>query len=372
MSSTRLGTRFFSVLAGGAIGASLILTACGGGSKGNGSGNGLTSSETPQQAVQTAVAKLGAQPEIKLVLTLPISAGQVKQLSSQGGGKPATDAQAHAISTGSVFLNVATGSGEALDSTQAMTDPNDSVDFGLTIGGNTPFEILYSGQNLYARVQLQQLLTDVGENPAKASQFANQLNSLNTFVPGISQLGTGAWVEIDHASLQSLAPLLKQIESSSGSTADPSTLKTDIMRLRTQLLTAVRANSTFKSTGADHYNVTVQVSNLLSTIKPEIQNAVANIPGLGADVTKALTKMQAGIPAGQTAVIELSTSGGKLSQAQMDLNQFAGKDKVNFAVPVRVDFTSPGAAQAPANATKLNVSRLPTLLGGLLGTKSAA
>lgn len=352
----------------GALGLSMVLAACGGGSKGSGSG-GVTS-QSPQQAVQSAVSKLGAQSDVKMVLSLPITADQAKQLSSKGGGKPMTDAEANALSTGSIFLNVATGGGEPLDSTQAQTDPKNSLDFGLEIGRDTPLEVVYVNQNLYARAQVKQLLTDVGQDPAQASQFASQLNSLETYVPGISHLGSGDWVEIDHAGLQSLAPLLKQIESQSGTSLDPSTLKADIMALRSKLLAAVEANSTFKSTGTDQYSVTVQVASLLATVKSDIQQA--NIPQLGAQIAKALGEAQAKVPAGQTAVIDVKTSDGRLSQAQVNLNQFAGSDKVDFSVPLTVAFSSPGAPQAPSGATLLNVSKLPALLGALLGNQNSA
>lgn len=359
-------SRVWWATAAAAIGASMVLAACSG-SK-TSSGNGLASSETPQEAVQSAVSKLGSQSDMKMVLSLPITADQAKQLSSQNGGKPMSDQEATALTTGTIFLNVATGSGEALDSTQAQSDPNDSVDFGLAIGSNTPLELRYVGQSLYARAQIQQLLTDVGQNPAKASQFSTELSSLNSYVPGISALAQGNWVEINHQGLQSLSGLLKQIESSSGSSANPATLKADLMALRSQLLAALKANSAFGSLGSDKYSVTVNVANFLSTIKPEVNSALSNVPQLGTQISDLLGKAVTKVPPGQTAVIDVTVSGGQLTQASVDLNQFAGKDKVGFPVPLQAAFSSPGAATAPDGATTLDVSKLPGLLGSLIGS----
>lgn len=364
-------TRFWWAAATGAIGASMVLAACSSGSKGSGSGDGVTTG-TAEQAVQAAVSKLGSQSDVKMAFSLPISTDQAKQLSSAGGGKPMTDQEAKALTSGTIFLNVATGNGEAVDSTQAQTDPKDSIDFGLTIGSDTPLELVYADQNLYARAQVQQLLTDVGQDPTKASQMSNALNSLNGYVPGLSQLGAGNWVEINHAGLESLAPVLKQAEASSGSSADPAALKADVMKLRIDLLAALQSNSTFNSLGDGKYSVTLDVAGFLAAIKPVVQNTLANVPALGTQISDALGKAEAKVPAGQKAVMDLTVSSGELSQADVDLNQFAGKDKVGFPVPLQVAFSSPGAPSAPTGATTLDVSKLPALLGSLLGAKSAA
>lgn len=346
------------------------MTACGGGTKGGTGAQGVTSSAHPEAAVEAAVSRLAGQSDVKMVLSLPITADQAKQLSAKGASKPMSDAEADALSHGSIFLNLATGGGEPLDSPQAQKDANYQLDLGLTIHGNTPLEVKYTGGNLYAQAELQQLLADVGQNPAKAAAFTKDLSSLDTYVPGISHLAKGDWVEVDHKGLQSLAPVLKQIEAASGVTADPSSLKSAIMSLRTQVVSALRADSTFKATGRDRYTMTVQVAPLLAAIQTAVANA--GIPQIGAQVSKALGKLQAKLAPGQTAVVDLQTAGGTLSQAQIDLNQFAGKDRVNFPVPLQVAFSSPGAPEAPSGAYPLDVSKLPTLLGSLLGGKTAA
>lgn len=363
-------TRVWLAMATGAVGASMVLGACSSGSKGSGSGNGVTSSETPQQAVQTAVSKLASQSNVKMVLSLPITADQAKQLSAKSGDAPMSDQEATALTTGTVFLNVATGGGEPLNSAQAQTDPKNSLDLGLTIGNDTPLELIYVDQNLYARAQLQQLLTDVGQDPSKVSQFTDELNSLNSYVPGISELGKGNWVELTHAGLQSLSPLVKQLESSAGMPVDQGTLRADITKLGSEAVADLKANSTFTSTGGGKYTVTVNVPGFVNAVKPQVQSTLGSIPSLGSRIASGLNAPTS-IPAGQTAVVNLSVSDDKLSQAEVDLNQFAGKNKMDFAVPLRIVFSSPGAPTAPSGATALDVSKLPALLGSLLGGSSS-
>ena len=351
------------MLGAGTLAAAVALAACGGHSA-------ASSGSSPQQAVQTAVSDLGAQSNVKVVLSLPISPAQAKELSAKSGGHMTTQ-EADALTSGTVFFEEATGSHEAVDSTQAMSDPNNAYDFGLTIGKDTLLEVRYVDQNLYVRAQLQKLLTDLGQDPASAAKFDNHLNSINTYVPGISELGQGKWVEISHSGLQSLSGVLKQMEQSSRTSVNPTTLRTDILKLRKDLLTAIQSNATFSglssSNGRQGYSATVNVANVVNTIKPEIASTLSSIPGLGTQISGALGKAQSSIPAGQKAVVDLYVSHNRLSEADLDLNQFAGKQKVGFPVPIRLAFSSPGAPKAPSGATVLDVSKVPGLLAGLLG-----
>jgi hypothetical protein len=358
----------FKKLAIAAVGAVVALSACSsGGTKGAGStGNNLTSNETPAQAVVTAISKVGSQSSVKITLSLPVTQAQAEQLKGSSGSSGPTPAEAKALSTGSIFFTEATGHGEAVDSTQAQSDAQNSLDFGLTIGSDTPAEIRYIDQNLYVRAQITQLYTDVGQDPAKASQLTNLLSQLNAQVPGIDALGQGNWVEVSHAGLDSLAPAVKQAAGSTGS--NPSTVQADFTTLRTQVLAALQTNSTIASlgdsNGRSEYSATINVSNLLTTLIPDLQTALASIPGLGSKITSGLNSAHSGIPAGQTAVVDLYVADNQLSEADLDINQF--KHTYSFAVPLRVALTSPGAPSAPSGATSLDVSKLPGLLSGLL------
>lgn len=364
------GTRTVSALAVGAV-ATLGVAACssgGGGKAGGSTSNKVTSTQSPRQAVATAVSNVGAQSNVEFQLSLPISQSQAEQLKDKTGSGP-DPAEAKALTTGTIFITSATGHGEALDSAQARTDHQSSIDLGLSFGSDTPLELRYVGQNLYLHVEAQQLLTDVGQPASDAAKFTSTLNELNAYVPGISDLGQGKWVELSQASLQPLAAQLKQME---GSAAVNSTqFQTQVLKLRTELLAAIQANSAMTglgtSNGRDEYSVTVNVSNMLNTVIPEIQSTLSSIPGFSSEASNAFNQVKSKIPAGRSAVIDVYVSHDKLTEADLDLNQFATQKK-SFAVPLRLTVSSPGAPVAPSGATNLDLSKLPSLLQGLLGS----
>jgi hypothetical protein len=367
--------RFASMIAVVAVGASMTLTACGSSSKSaGGTGNSTTATESPQQAIETAVSGLGRQSSVGIALSLPITEAQALQLGAKGGSHM-TPAEAKAITTGSVFFTESTGQREAVDSAQARTDPADSYDFGVSLSGQIPLEIRYVNQDLYVRVQAQQLLTDVGQNPSEAAKLQSELTQANSYVPGLSALGDGGWVEVTHASIESLAPILKQAEAKGGAPASSSAVSSALSAIRQEVGAALRSNSTVAALGNQDgrsgYSLTLAVRAFLNAVGPDLQASLAKIPTLGTELSGALTKISAKVPSGQTAVVDLYVADNKLSEADINLNQFAGSQKVGFAVPLKVAFSSPSAPSAPAGATALDLSKLPSLLNGLLGSSSA-
>ena len=355
-----------------AVGAALTLAGCSSGGHGSAAGN-ITSTMTPEQAVATAVKNLGDQSSVEMVFSLGLTAAQIQQLggSSSGGsgsgGSGPTAAEAQAISSGSIFITASTGHGEGLTSTAAQTDSQRSFDMGLTIGSDTPFEVRYVDQNLYLRAQIQKLLSDVGQSSTSASKFTSEVNSLNSFVPGLSSLAAGDWVEISHASLDSLGSTLKQAAGSGSSV--PSISVSQMVKLAGQLVGALKTNSTFTSLGSsggrDEYSMTLNVSGFASNALSILQTFYSSIPVVGSKIGSTLSQAQSKIPAGLSAVTDLYVSGSRLSEADLDANQF--KHKYSFAIPVKVVFSSPGAPSSPSGATALDLSKLPSLLGNLLG-----
>lgn len=344
----------------------MALGACSSGAKSGGSGK-VTSNESPGQAVAAALSKLGAQSDTEMTLSLPISQVQAEQIKGGGGSPGPTPAEAKALTDSTIFFTFATGHGEAIDSTQAQTDPQDSLDFGWTSGGSTPVEIRYVGQNLYAKVQVKQVLSTIGQDPAKATQFTHDLSSLNGEIPGIAAVAQGNWGEISHAGLLSLGAALKQA-GGTGS-ANTATAQADLMRLRTEVLAALKANSTISSLGSSNgrneYAATIQVANLIDTLGPQLSSTLGNLPGVGSKLGNSINHAKLGIAPGQTAVVDVYVQGGKLSEADLDINQF--KHQYSFAIPLRIQFSSPGAPTAPSGATNVDVSKVPGLLSQLLG-----
>jgi hypothetical protein len=294
-----------------------------------------------------------------------------------------SSSEAKALTTGSVFFAIQTGHGEAIDSSQASSDAQDALDVGLSFPSGTPVEIRYVGQALYAHIQASDLLTDIGGNPSQASKFQAETSQLNSYVGGLAALGQGQWVEINRQGLNQISGELKQLQTlvpSAGSTTTtttPGQLRAETLRLRTELVSAIQSNSTFASLGSsngrDGYSVTVNVHNLVAALVPDLQSFFAGFPG-GSTIASRFGVAPTSRPATQTAVFDVYVSGGKMTEADVDLNQFAGKDKVNFAVPVRMAVAGAGTLSAPSGATQLDLTKLPGLLQALLGSlgKSSA
>lgn len=349
-----------------AVAGALIVAGCGSSSP--------SKPASPQQAVEQAVTDLGQESSLEARFSLAITADQVQQIGSKSGSS-VTTAEAKALSEGSLFFEVQTGNGEAIDSSQLATDSKTAFDFGLQIGSDTPIEIRYVDQNLYVHAQLSTLLTDVGQSPSSAARFGATLSKLDTYVPGLGALGQGKWVEATQASLQQLGTLLKQYESSLGSSQPSSSqLKALSPKLRKDFSTAFQANSTYQdlgtTSGRTEYGLTLQVHNFLAQFGPALQTDLGTLPlGVGTTYGSAISKATAKVPAGQTAVVDLFVSGGKLDEADLDLNQFApaGK-KMSFAVPLRIALSSPPQITAPSGATQLDLSKLPNLIQQLAGS----
>lgn len=354
-SARRRGLRLAAVLAAG---TGLTLSACGGSSK-----------QPPAAAVDTAVSQLGNSSSLSIRVSLDVTPTQAQQISGQSGSALTSD-EAQALSAGSIFLTAQTGHGEAIDSNQAVTDPKDAYDFGLQIGSSKPVEIKYVNQNLYAVADVPQLLQDVGQNPAQGASFQKDLASLNNVVPGIADLGTDKWVEVTHSSLSAVGALLKQAAASSG-TAQPNAaqIQGQVAQLRTAALNSLKANSTYSSLGQkggrSEYSTTVNLHGFLASFDQAVQKDLAGLAVIGPKISSAIGQMESRVPAGKTATADIFTSGGRLSEVDVNMNQFTAH-KANFAVPLKVAFTSPPAISAPTTATQLDLSQLPSLLQNLI------
>lgn len=346
------------------LGVALTLAGCSNGGHGGSGAGDITSTMTPEQAVATAVKNLGSESSLQMAFSLGITAAQAAQLGGSSGGSAPTAAEAQALASGHIFITEATGHGEALSSAEAATDPQRSLDLALSIGSNTPFELRYVDQNLYLRAQIDQLLSDIGQKASSASKLSSELNAANTFIPGISSLAAGNWVEVSHASLDSLGASLKQAAGSSS----PSVSVSQTTKLASQLVGALQSNSVFTSLGnaggRSEYSMALNVSGFASVALSILQSFASSVPGLGAKIGSSLSSAAGKIPSGLSAVIDLFVSGNRLSEADLDVNQF--KHKYSFAIPLKVEFSSPGAPSAPSGATNLDLSKLPSLLANLL------
>lgn len=344
----------------GTAAAALALAAC------SSNPNSAISKLPPAQAVSQSVGGLTAQPAIEVRLSLGVTAAQAQQLSKSSGPK------AGALSQGTLFLVAASGHGENLDSSQAATDTSDSFDLGLQLPSGTPVELRYVGQALYLKADLPSLYRAMGQSPTRAQQFQNTLDQADTYVPGLKALGQGQWVEASQQSLQSLNAILKQYLGGSASIDVSGTLQKLLQQVQTSLLDNATFQNLGNQGGRTEYAMTVKVRSFLNQLLPAVQNDVNGLipAGLGSRLTTPLGQEAGKVPARQTAVADLYVSGDKLQEADVDLTQFAGAHRPSFPVPLKAVFSTPSAVKAPAGAVPIDLSKLPSLLQGLMGEKS--
>jgi hypothetical protein len=354
--------RRFSLLGAGVLAAGLVVASC-----------GSVSKVSTTRAVSDSFTNLGKQSEISVTVSLGVTPSQLQQIDST-----ISSAEAQAISTGSIFLNVQSGHGEALNSKQFRTDSDTSFALGLRIGSTVPIELRYVAQNLYLRADVAGLLQSVGAPAATAENWTKALNSLDQYVAGLSALGQGKWVEVSHSSLSQLGQMLQQSSSSSAggsTTPNQSQIVNAIEKLRTDLVAAFQNNSTYEdmgtnSNGVTHYQATLQVQGFVQQAGAALSNDLGSLPGasaitgkLGGSVGKATSK----VSTTQTAVFDLYVQNNTAQEVDVDLNQFAGKNKVSFPVPLKVVFGSSPTISAPVGATTLELSGLAQILGNMTG-----
>ncbi len=347
----------------GVASVGLALSACGTTTK-----TASTISATgPAGDLAASVSALGSQSSIKATFSIPVTASQAAQLASMGPTKAPNTGFATALSTGSVFFAEQTGHGEPLDSTTASSDTGNSYDFGVTFASNTPLEIRYVGQSLYLHLQAPTLVSDLGQPASKATGLDNELLKLNADVPGLSALANGGWVEVSH---ETLAPLLRELKSfaSFGAGSTSSNVSTALMGLRTNILAAIKANSTVTSLpssgGRQEYAIDVKARPLAASVNSALNTAGGLIPSVG-NKLGGLSKSLASVPSTLVVTIDAYTSSGKLSEADLNLDQFATMTKPSFSVPLRMS-VSTATISAPSSATQLDLSKLPSMLGGVI------
>jgi hypothetical protein len=342
----------------------LLLAAC-----------GSVSKVSTQHAVSQSLSKLGGDSSVSVSISLGLSASQVQQLAASGGKSTMTAQQAQAISQGSIFFAEQSGRGEPLSSKQAATDSANKYDFGLRVGSAVPIEIRYVGQAAYLHVQLSQLTSAVGAPSSISGTYQSSLAQADKYVPGLSALAQGQWVEVSKSSLQPLLGLVKQLgaaQSTSTGSANSNLARTDVAKLRTDLAASLKNNATYKNDGTTggrtEYTATLAVQPFLTQLSADLQSDLASLPGgVGTKYASGLSSAKAKIPAAQTAVFQVYVHNGKTEEIDVNVNQFVPKAG-SPVIPVRLVFNSSTAITAPSGATQLDLSKLPSLLGGLAGS----
>jgi hypothetical protein len=360
---TRLGTGALSVATLG-----LVISACGSATKTAASTKTSASTGSASSALAASIGALGKQSSVEARFSIAVTATQASGLAGKTGNTSSAAAMGKALSTGSVFFAEQSGNGEPLDSKTAASDSANSYDFGISFPSGTPLEVRYVGQALYLHLNASALMQDLGEPASSAASLKSDLNKLNAEVPGLATLASGGWVEVSKSALSPLIADLKSLGASSSSVS-PTKITSSLVNLRTSVLAAIKANSTVTSLGStggrQEYAVDVNARALASSVDTALNGASGVVPSVG-NKLGSLSKSLASIPANLVVTIDAYTSAGKLAEADVDLDQFMTTNKPSFPVPLRMTITS-ASITAPSGATELNLSKLPSLVGGLLG-----
>jgi hypothetical protein len=170
---------------------------------------------------------------------------------------------------------------------------------------------------------------------------------------------------------------MKKLGDTTTTTVSPQT-RSAVVQLVTDVESSLRSNTTFtnmgNSAGRTEYGATVDIGNFVKQVVPIIQHDAQAIPALGAQVGNKVGSAQSSIPAGETVTANVFVQNNKMNELDVDLAQFSKTNKPPFPVPLKVLFSQPSAIAAPAGATQLDLSKLPSLLGGLtsgLGASSS-
>lgn len=323
---------------------------------------------TTERAVSNSVGAVLSQPGISLRISLGATAQQLMQIdAATSHTKTLTPKMADAIASMSIVVDFATGHGESLKSAQVRTDHANQLDFALQIGSAAPVEIRYLNQTIYVRADATTLLTDFGVAASKAASFQNALQKGDAFLPGLGALGQGQWVSLQTSAL---APLLGGLKSKLPATT-PGANPTASRQLLDQLRTDFKSNATYTNAGTHNgrteYLVTLAAHNFVQQVTSALPASISSIPG-ASSVTKGLSGLASKVPPNQTVVMQLWVSNNKAQEIDVDLNQF--KHSLPFAVPLRVMIASATPVTAPGGATALDLSKIGSLLGGLLGGTS--
>ena len=354
-----LDKKVWSVVAVGALAAS-SLAAC-----------STIAKLTTKQAVGHSLSNLQDQSSISFAFSLGLTPSQITELADAHGGSGIPSQVAQTISQASIVVSFSSGSGEELKSKQTEKDSSDRFDFGLRIGSNMPVEIRYVGQALYARVQLSQLLGDFGQSMSAAAGIESDLQKGNQYVPGLDALGQGKWVSVTKASLAPLLSIFKSLENSSLGKSSVSQYKAAALQLEGDLKTAFKDNATYTNAGTSggrtRYDVSVALQALVQQAGSALETFMGSFPGLGDKITSAdITKAASLVPA--DAQLQLYVKDNRAEEIDVDINQFLpAKDKAPFPIPVRLVIGQPGTISAPSGATPLDLSKIGSLVEGMLG-----
>ncbi len=245
-----------------------------------------------------------------------------------------------------------------------------SFELTLNLGGDQKaFDLLVVGNTLYARVDLKGIGSATG---ADTSKLSSQAASVEALIPGLGDLLAGKYVSLDLKQLSEMVKGLATGTPGSATSAPPTSLSgAQVDKIISAVQSALLSNSTVTKVGSDsvgtHYQASLQPRGFVQAILPQLQ---AMIPAAAAAGLGKVDSSVNQIP-NTPVTVDVWVSGKKLKQLELDVRQFqkTGTKPAN-PVGVRLAFSGEASISAPSGATPIDLSKISSMIGPLLGNLS--
>ena len=330
----------------------LVVAGCGGGGSSN------TSNKDPKAAFSTGLSGLGKTDVLTVTLKFDTTADNLIALSKEdkSGGNVLDAATAKDIANGELVFETKTLNGKNISEHKAGAGNPVAIRFAFNDNGSTYVEIRSRDNTLFAKADVKNLL-DLFQQSKAYTELQARANSLPPFVKAF--VG-GQWVSLDLGVLKSLAG-----QFGGGAAASPNPAMGD--KIVAALKDAITRDSTVARIGTDsqgdHLRLTAQSRALFADLLHSLGTA---IPGGELILSKIDTNK---IP-DHSIVVDAWISNGSLAKLSLDVAQFVPADqkKPGDTLPIVLTFDRSGDdIPAPSGATKVDLSQLGSLLGGLGG-----
>jgi hypothetical protein len=232
-----------------------------------------------------------------------------------------------------------------------------ATDFAVNLDGEALLEFVGTAKkDLYLRADVRKIASLAGQDSAKLESLTGSLPPTFSFVKDAI---AGRWLKLDGAAVEQLANLAKA-QAGAKSSLSPA----DGKGLQERLVAGLRDNFTVKDAGSTDKGEHLILTGNTKKLAAALTSIAGSIPGAGALAGKKdLTNV-----ADKDVTVDAYVTDGGLSALQLDLAQFASKDKAALAgkhVPLEISF-APGPDSVAVPATSVPVD-LNALLSGVLG-----
>jgi hypothetical protein len=311
---------------------------------------------TTGAAIGRAFGGVTQQSGARFTLSLGLTGSQVQQLAHESGGHALTTKQADALASSEVVVDMVSGHGEAIGSSQYRHDADNQIDALVRLGQTTIAEFRTVGGNLYLRINFQGFSAVTDGTTTPGGGFEGMLQHFNNYVPGLGALGRGDWVSVPMASIKGI---LNEAMAQTPSQA-LSGREAKIGQLISQIKSDVRNDSTYTNDG-DHggrteYTITVQAH----TLAQQIVQAVSGLLPAGFGTMFNPTQVANRLPIPQTVPVELWVKDNKAEEIDLNLHQL--DTKIPVSIPLRLVIGGGQRVSAPSGATPLNLSIVGQIL----------